>query len=101
MPNQTSIPNLQPEEPVTLDLKKDLRQRNKIIFKLMQKILLVCGRFGDENTVENLQAELKEQVKQFLDICARANKAELRYLRLREIEEETSQIRKRTSEICG
>lgn len=46
MPNQDSMPNLQPEEPVTLQLKEDLKQRNRMIYKLMQKILLRCGRFG-------------------------------------------------------
>lgn len=42
---------------------------------------------------------MKEQTKEFLDICARANKAELRYLRLKEIEEETGKIARRAGEV--
>lgn len=46
--------------------------------------------------MEGLQIELKTQMQQFLEVCARAKVAEVKYLTLQRMQAETVSISKRT-----
>jgi hypothetical protein len=62
----------------------------------MLKILANEGRLSIEESMEGLQIELKTQMQQFLEVCARAKVAEMRYLTLQRMQAETVSISKRT-----